>query len=110
MLAFFPSISQSVNSALKKVAESTPTMSKSIQDALLCADSFAKSQKTKNSSNKNKERTSVAGTIVKLLNRMDLSTNESLGNQMNMMIMKQLEEMNRGMARRACKEMCDRKK
>ena len=49
---FSLSISQSANSTLKKAAESTPTVSKSVQDALLCAESFAKSQKTKNSSNK----------------------------------------------------------
>ncbi len=108
---FSPSISQSVDSALKRAAESTPTMAKSVKDAMSHAESYAKAQKTKNSSNKNKERASVAGTIVKMLDRMDSSSNDSaMGAQVNLMIMRQLEEMNKGMARHAREERCERKK
>lgn len=108
---FSPSISQSVGSALKRAAETTPTIEKSAKDALARASSYIKAQKTKNSSNKNKERTSVAGTIAKMLDRMDSSTNESaMTAQMNMMMMRQLEEMNASMARRAREERRERKR
>jgi hypothetical protein len=93
-----------VSNALRRAAETTLPMEKSVRNAMIWVELFAKAQKTKNSSNKSKEQASVAGTIVKMLNRMDSSTNESLGAQMNLMIMKQLEEMNRGMARRAPEE------
>ena len=97
---FSPSISQSVDSALKtRAAESTPTDAKSALDELSCASSYLKAEKTKNSSNKNKEQTSVAGTIVKMLERMDSSSNESaMGAQVSLIIMCQLEEMNASMA------------
>ncbi len=101
---FLPSRTQSVSNALRRAAETTLPMEKSVRNAMIWVELFAKAQKTKNSSNKSKEQASVAGTIVKMLNRMDSSTNESLGAQMNLMIMKQLEEMNRGMARRAPEE------
>ncbi len=108
---FSPCISQSVDSALKRAAESTPTLAKSVKDAMSRAESYAKAQKTKNSSNKNKERASVAGTIVKMLERMDSSLNDSvMGAQVNLMIMRQLEEMNKGMAQRAREERRERKK
>ncbi len=98
---FLPSRTQSVSNALRRAAETTPPMEKIMRDAMIWAELFAKAQKMKNLSNKSKERVSVVGTIVKMLDRMDSSTNESLGAQMNLMIMKQLEEMNRGMAQRA---------
>jgi hypothetical protein len=60
---------------------------------------------------KNKERASVAGTIIKMLDRMDSSSNDSaMGAQVNLMIMRQLEEMNKGMARRVREERRERKK
>jgi hypothetical protein len=74
---FSPSISQSVDSALKRVAELTLTVVKSVKDAMSHAESYAKAQKTKNLSNKNKERASVTGTIIKMLDRMDSSSNDS---------------------------------
>jgi hypothetical protein len=107
---FLPSGTQSVSNALRRAAETTPPMEKSVRNAMIRAESFAKAQNTKNLSNKSKERASVAGTIVKMLDRMDSSSNESLGAQMNLMIMKQLEEMNREMARRACEERRERAK
>jgi hypothetical protein len=108
---FSPSISQSVDSTLKRVAESTPTVAKSVKDAMSRAESYAKVQKIKYSSKKNKERASVAGTIIKILDRMDSSSNDSaMGAQVNLMIMRQLEEMNKGMARRALEERRKRKK
>ncbi len=96
---------------LKIAAELTPTVAKSVMDVMSRAESYAKAQKTKNSSNKNKERASVAGTIVKMLERVDSSSNDSaMGAQVNLMIMRQLEEMNKGMARRAREERRERKK
>ena len=50
-----PSIAQSVSAAMKKAAESTPTLEKSVKEALKHASSSSAKQKTKNSSNKNKE-------------------------------------------------------
>jgi hypothetical protein len=107
---FLPSRTQSVSNALRRAAEMTPPMEKSVRDAMIWAESFAKAQKMKNFSNKSKERASVAGTIVKMLDRMDSSTNESLGAQMNLMIMNQLEEMNGGMAWRAREERREKAK
>ncbi len=108
---FSPSISQSVDSALKRAVELTPTVAKSVKDAMSRAESYAKAQKMKNSSNKNKERASVMGTIIKMLDRMDSSSNDSaMGAQVNLMIMRQLEEMNKGMAQRVHEERHERKK
>ncbi len=74
-------------------------MSKSVQSAMARAELLAKADKTKNLSNKNKERTSLAGMIVKMIERIDSSSNSTMMKNMNMMMMRQMEEMNRGMAR-----------
>jgi len=101
-----PSMSQSFRSALDRAAESTPPLSKSVSSAIAKASSLAKSEKTKNSSNKSKERTSIAGTIVKMLERMDSSSGGGLGGSgdmaaaMNMMMLRQMDAMNRSMAQR----------
>jgi hypothetical protein len=105
-----PSQTQSVCSALEKAAESTPPMLKSVQNAMARAESLAKAAKTKNSSNKKKERTSIAGTIVKMMERIDSSSNSTMTTNMNMMMMWQMEEMNRGMARRHKEERRERKR
>jgi hypothetical protein len=49
---FLPSMAQSVSNVLRRAAETTPPMEKSMHDALTQVESFAKAQKTKNSSNK----------------------------------------------------------
>ncbi len=105
-----PSRTQSVCITLEKAAESTPTMSKSVRSAMARAELLAKADKTKNSSIKSKERTSIAGTIVKMIERIDLSSNSTMMTNMNMMMMRQMEEMNRGMARRHKEERRDRKR
>jgi hypothetical protein len=105
-----PSQTQSVCSALEKAAESTPPMLKSVQNAMARAESLAKAAKTKNSSTKKKERTSIAGTIVKMIERIDSSSNSTMMTNVNMMMMRQMEEMNRGMARRHKEERRERKR
>ena len=66
-------------------------MSKSVQNAMARAESLAKAAKTKNSSNKKKERTSIAGTIVKMMERIDSSSNSTMTANMNMMMMRQMK-------------------
>ena len=105
-----PSQTQSVCSAFEKAAESTPPMSKSVQNAMARAESLAKAAKMKNSSNKKKERTSITGTIVKMIERIDSSSNSTMMTNVNMMMMRQMEEMNRGMARRHKEERRERKR
>ena len=65
-----------------------------------------KNQKTKNSSNKNKDRTSIAGSIAKLIDSlsMNIDTDEgedaNVAKRMNMLMMRQLDLMDRRMERR----------
>ncbi len=71
-----------------------------ISVALMRASSIAWAEKTKNSSNKNKERTSNAGAIVKLLEwQQPLSNNEcnERSAMMTMTIMQQMESLNKFM-------------
>mgnify|MGYP000276798726 CR=1 FL=1 len=105
-----PSVSQSVHSALKKAAEKSPPMSKSIRSAMAKTESHAKAEKTKNSSNKSKERTSIAGSIAKMIDRIDSSSNANLTANMNMMLMRQMEEINCGMMQRYKEERRERKR
>jgi hypothetical protein len=105
-----PSLSQSVRCALKKAAEGTPPMLKSVRSAMVRTESLAKADKTKNSSNKSKERTSIAGSIAKMIDRIDSSSNSTLMANMNMMLMWQMEEINRGMKRRYKEERRERKR
>jgi hypothetical protein len=74
------------------VEEVTPN----IRAGLRSAEDFMKAQKTKNSSNKNKERTLIAGAIVKLVERQDSG---GMAASMSMMLMRQLEAMNSSMDR-----------
>ncbi len=55
-----------------------------------------KVQKTKNLSNKNKERTLIAEAIVKLVERQDLG---GMAASMSIMLMRQLKAMNSSMDR-----------
>jgi hypothetical protein len=71
--------------------------------------SSIKSGKTKNSSNKNKERTSIAGAIVKLIEQGQPAGGASceLSANMTMMLMRQLDSMSRSMDER---ERCEEKR
>lgn len=96
-----PTVSQSIRSALVRAAESTPPLGKSVTSAIARASSLARSEKTKNSSNKNKERTSIAGSIIRMLERMDSSSGGGdMAAAMNMMMMRQMDAMARSMERR----------
>jgi hypothetical protein len=73
------------------------------------AESAMKGQKTKNSSNKNRERTSIAGAIVKLIEKQESGENadvaaKNMAANMSMMMMRQLEAMNKSMDRREDRE------
>ena len=66
--------------------------------------SLSKNQKTKNSSNKNKDHTSIAGSIVKLIDSLATNTDEggdaNVAKRMNILMMRQLDSMDRRMERR----------
>jgi len=73
------------------------------------AESAMKGQKTKKSSNKNRERTSIAGAIVKLIEKQESGENadvaaKNMAANMSMMMMRQLEAMNKSMDRREERE------
>ena len=72
-----------------------------------------KNQKTKNSSNKNKDRTSIAGSISKLIDSLSSNTDDgeaNVGKRMNMMMMQQLDSMDRRMERRDKKERKEKRR
>ncbi len=80
-----------------------------ISVALMRASSTAWAEITKNSSNKNRERTSIAGAIVKLLEQQYPSSNNECNERsamMTMMIMRQMENLNKIMDNHNC---CKRK-
>jgi hypothetical protein len=81
----------------KVVEEVTPN----IHAGLRRAEDLMKAQKTKNLSNKNKECTSIAGSIVKLVERQDSC---GLAASMSMMLMRQLEAMNSSIDKREQQE------
>jgi hypothetical protein len=75
------------------------------------AGSSIKSGKTKNSSNKNKEHTSIAGVIVKMIEQgQPGGLSRELSANMSMMLMHQLDSMNRSMEERERHEEKRRKK
>lgn len=72
-------------------------------------ESGMKGEKTKNSSNKNKERTSIAGAIVKLIEKQESGEKNAgvsahMSANMTMMMMRQMEAMNNSMDRRDKRE------
>ena len=71
-----------------------------VRRALQRAESLVKAQKTKNASNKNKEHTSLAGAIVKLLEK-DQHPSDGMAANMSMMLMQQMEAINKSMDKRA---------
>ncbi len=75
------------------------------------AGSSIKSGKTKNLSNKNKEHMSIAGAIVKLIEQgQPGGSSRELSANMTMMLMRQLDSMNRSMDKRERREEKRRKK
>jgi hypothetical protein len=104
-----PTVSQSVRTALERAADFTPPLGKSVTSAIARASSLAKTGKTKNSLNKNKERTSIARTIVSMLERMDsLSGGGDMAAAMNMMMMRQMDAITRLMERCEKEDKCER--
>jgi hypothetical protein len=65
-----------------------------------------KNQKTKNSSNKNRDRTSIAGSISKLIDSLSTNTNTeewedvNVAKRMNILMMRQMDSMDRRMEMR----------
>ena len=63
-----------------------------------------KNQKTKNSSNKNRDRTSIAGSISKLIDSLSTNTDKgedvNVAKRMNILMMRQLDSMERRMEMR----------
>jgi hypothetical protein len=87
-------------------AFSTPV---DVRGALKRAASLVKAQKTKNASNKNNERISLAGAIVKLLERVQ-SPSDGMAVNMSMMLMKQMKAINKSMDKCAHKERQDERR
>ena len=91
-----------------------PQGENAIAAALRRASSTIRSEKTKNSSNKNKERTSIAGAIVKLIERQQPSSSsferDERSGYMTMTLMRQLDRMNKTMDDREHRERKRRKK
>ena len=65
-----------------------------------------KSQKSKISSNKSKERMSVASAIVQLIEGMKETSSGDMSAQMNLLFMHQIDAMDRRMEKR---DNCDQK-
>ena len=97
------SIQSQADTGNKSVEEVTPN----IHSGLRRAEDLMKAQKTKNLLNKNKERTSIARAIVKLVERQDL---DAVAASMSMMLMRQLGTMNSSLDRREQQERRERKK
>ncbi len=72
--------------------------------------SSIKSGNTKNSSNKNKERTSIAGAIVKLIEQgQPGGSSREMSTNMSIILMCQLDSINRSMDKREWREEKRRK-
>ncbi len=72
-----------------------------VRAGLKRADDLMKAQKTKNSLNKSKERTLIAGVIVKMIERQESG---GMAASMLMMLMRQLNAMNSSLKRREQQE------
>ncbi len=88
------------NEGVEEVTPRVPT--NNIRPALKRAESLIRAQKTKNSSNKNKERTLIASAIIWLVERQDLGG--GLDANMSMLMMRQLKGMNKSMDKREQQE------
>jgi hypothetical protein len=81
-----------------------------VSAALKKAGSTIKVSKTKNSSNKNKEQTSIVGAIVKLIENQNQTPSSNIAASATIMLMRQLERMNKSMEKRDRQEKMDKKK
>ena len=99
----------------KKNDSVTPLPPIQVQNALAKAGNVIKSSKTKNSSNKPKERTSIAGAIVKLIELQHTRPTSSTGAAgggaaMTMTLMRQIERINKSMDERDRRDAKERRK
>ncbi len=81
-----------------------------VSAALKKARSTVKVSKMKNSSNNNKDRTSIAGAIVKLIENQNQTPSSNIAASATIMLMRQLERMNKSMDERERQEKMDKKK
>ena len=93
----------------------TPLPPNQVRNALAKAGNVIKSSKTKNSSNKPKERTSIAGAIVKLIELQHTRPTSSTGAAgggaaMTMTLMRQIERINKSMDERDRRDAKERRK
>ena len=80
-----------------------------VRSALKRAESSLKAQKTKNASIKNKEGTLIAGTIAKLLEK-DNSSSDGISANMSMMLMRLMEAINKSTEKRERRERIDKRR
>jgi hypothetical protein len=91
-----------------------PSCTTAARPASRNSTSLLKNQKTKNSLNKHKGHTSIAGSILKLINL--LSTNTSKGEdanvakRMNILMMRQLDSLDRRMERHDMEDQKEQRK
>ena len=96
-------IDLSITDPLAVTTSRPPSRTAAARPASRKSTSSLKNQKTKNSLNKNKDRTSIAGLIAKLID--SFSTNSDKGEdvnvakRMNILMMRQLDSMDRRMER-----------
>jgi hypothetical protein len=95
-----PSRARSTTSTIRSTTSTTSNLSA----ALKRAGSSVKLQKLKNSSNKSKERTSVASVIVQLIEGMKETSSGDMSAQMNLLFMHQIDAMDRRMEKRDCRD------
>ena len=100
-----PSVNDGVTHSTMAKASSNDV----IQSAMAKASSRLTASKTKNSSNENKDRTSIAGAIVKLIEQQNHPAS-SVGESAAIMLMRQMERMNRSMDERDRREKKERRK
>jgi hypothetical protein len=93
----------SVNDGVTHSAMAKASSDDVIQSAMAKASSRLTASKTKNSSNKNKDWTSIAGAIVKLIQQQNRPAS-LVGESAAIMLMHQMEHMNRSMDERDWRE------
>ena len=99
----------SVNDVVTHSAVAKASSNDIVQSAMAQVSSRLIASKTKNSSNKNKDRTSIAGAIVKLIEQQNRPAS-SVGELAAIMLMRQMERMNRSMDERDRREKKERRK
>jgi len=92
----------------------TPRPPMQVRDALTKAGSMVRASKMKNVSNKNKERTSIAGAIMKLIELQNRPPPSSVSADdaavMTMTLMRQMESINKSMDERNRRDAKERRK